>query len=572
MITLRILRALWWKEARDHRVLVITCALFYAAILLGAKLVLGDGFDANLRVGYVHPAGLLVVAAALAAEALAHDAASGVEVTLARLSLSRRTLWTAKASFVLAALAGFELFAFALEHALRAFEPQADTARLAPLVAWWFAALVVVACVLAAASLVRRALPAALIGCGVPVLLGWLCLCSPRPPFAGLLTRIAVASGPLGVACVAACALAIASLAAYSVARFDRFGLRRAGAFVLGGLAVMIAPLGWAVASAHSRLALAPHADGGNVWQALPSPDGRYVALVAERTCKLDRDWPLFSRDSWLSSAELSRTEVWIVERATGACRELADDRCRAPWASQRRGWSVGPWTNDGRLLAVSTEHGFGVDDERFEFVDPSEARMIEEFGADEAALESAAGVPPRWYHLEVQGDMRVLSFADGTHGTGVARDELLALSPEEGVYFVRGSDDALLRRNLRDGSERSIGVAAARTVLSPRVSPDGRWLALQRRDGLTILDAHDGRVVFGPEPGVLVEWSRHGRLATLESGTAAFAVELDGTRHPLPRGWPLECGSDGFVWRLPERITWRSLDGTRVETVYSVR
>jgi hypothetical protein len=575
MNTLHVLRAVWWKEARDQRLLGITCVLGYAALVLGAKLVLGAGFDASLRVGWVHPAASLVVAAAFAAEALAHDAASGVEVTLARLALSRRALWAAKASFVLAALACFELCAFALEHALRAFEPPADLSRLAPLWAWWFAALCVVSGVLAAASLVRRALPAALIGCGLPMLLGWLVFCSPTPLISTLFTSIAVSSGPIGVASVVALALAAASLAAYSLARFDRFGLRRAGTFALAGIAVIAAPLGWALASASSRLELAPHQSGGAVWQALPSPDGRFVALLAERTCEIDRAWPALSRDSWLAHAELSRFEVWILERSTGACREIEDDRWRAPWSSNRRGSELGAWTSDGRLLTVSSASSFCPGAETFEIVEPSSARVVAAFADDEAAFESAAGVRPRWYRIETQGSAHVLSFADGTRGTRVARDELLALSPEPGVYFVHGADDAITRRDLRDGSERTLvpsfspGRGSSRYVGVSRVSPDGRWLALQRTDGLSILDAHSGRVVFGPDLGVFVEWSSHGRIATLQLADSAISLALDGSRRELPRGSPRECGDDGFVWHLPDRVAWRSLDGTRAETLY---
>ncbi|MBI5431722.1 MAG: hypothetical protein HZA52_02710 [Planctomycetes bacterium] len=562
---MNVWRALWWKEARDHRVLFATCALLYVALLAGAELVLGDGFDATLRLGAIHPAALLVVAAAFAAEALAHDAASGVETTLMRLPVSRWKLWSAKASFVVAALAGFELVAFAAELVLASFEPAADSSRLTPVFAWWLAAL------LAAASLLRRALPAALVGVGVPALLGWLVLGAERMPNVDLLGRVASASGPLGVALALTAALCIASVAAYCVVRFDRFGLRRVGAFAAGGMCVVAPPLAWTFASTSSRADLVPFTHGVSIWNVRPSPDGRYVALQAERVAKLDGDWPTLSRESWLSTTELSRLEVWILDRATGECREL-DDRWRSIWSPSRRGWSAREWTSDGHLLTVSAPGTFGSGEYRYELVDPRTARVVESFGDDSDALELAADIPPSWYRLERIGNHSVLALADGSHGVRLRDDQPVTLSPEVGIAFYRDEAGALLRKNLLDGSERVFARFDGESIGRPRVSPDGRWVAIQEREKLSIRGARDGELVFGPEQGVLVEWSSHGRLATITHRDATFALGLDGSRVELPRAWPIECGAEGFVTRLPDRVEWHSLDGARVETIYAVR
>lgn len=568
---MNVWRALWWKEARDHRVLFATCALLYVALLAGAELVLSDGFDATLRLGAIHPAALLVVAAAFAAEALAHDATSGVETTLTRLPVARWKLWSAKASFVVAALAGFELVAFAAELVLASFEPPADTSRLTPLFAWWLAALLATASVLAAASLLRRTLPAALVGIGVPVLIGWLVLGSERVPNVDLLGRVASASGPLGVALTLTAALCVASVAAYCVARFDRFGMRRAGAFAAGGMCVVAPPLAWTFASTSSRADLAPFTRGVSIWNVSPSPDGRYVALQAERVAKLDGDWPTLSRESWLSRAELSRLEVWILDRATGECREL-DERWRSIWSPSRRGWSAPEWTSDGRLLTVSAPGTFGSGEYRYELVDPRTAQVVESFGDDPDALELAAGIPSSWYRLERVGNHSVLALADGSHGVRLRDDQRVTLSPELGIAFYRDEDGALLRKNLVDGSERVFAPIDGEFNGRPRVSPDGRWVAIQEREKLSIRGARDGELVFGPEQGVLVEWSRHGRLATIANRDGTFALGLDGSRFSVPKGSPIECGADGFLTCLPDRVEWRSSDGARVETIYAVR
>ncbi|MCE9595954.1 MAG: hypothetical protein K8S98_17330 [Planctomycetes bacterium] len=555
--------SLWRKEARDQRMLLLVSAALFVTLLLGARLVVGASFDGPLRTGYVHPIAWFVVAAALAAEALTRDAESGVERSLTRLAMARSTLWATKASFVLGALLAFGGFQMLCERTLVAWDP-ANGARPAVALSTWCAlGALVVASVLAAATLVRRALAAALLGVGAPVALAWLVHAAPDGVVRDWILRGVAVASPGGTAFALAFALAVGSLAGYAVACVEPFGLRRAAALSLGFAIALAGPFTWTVARAANAIDPRPSVHNLTSWRALPSPDGRFVALDVQCTRDFLLEWGTWLAGDENGDPQVVRNEVWILDRATGAIDEL-DERWRLAWAPYDAGGNAVAWTADGRLATVASERFFGDGERRGELLDPATGAVVGRFDVDEDEPVSEVGTPP-WQRVTLRDGACELGFADGSCTTTLDADARLVVSPERGVYFVE-RNGAILRAELGAAETTRLGERRGERSMRTRVSPDGRWLAWRDEAGLSIVDARTGAKLFGPAPEHFVEWSTHGRVATLSGSNGGFVIELDGSRRALEGSWPRECGPDGWLTRMPDRLTWRSDDGTRVE------
>lgn len=541
---MRVLGSLLYKEWRDHRALALWGAGLSAALSVGARLAFGPSFDADLRSDWVGPACLVLLLSAVAADSAAGEVNAGVGDTLGRLPVRRHALWAAKLAFLAAAGVAFQGWLVALELAVRLAFPEEASPRLLRPVLWPTVALSAVA-VIAWASLLRRALPAALLGVGsvagvplaVPLLEAgavrdWLALSiDPWTP----VTLPAV----LGLAFLA---LSFGSFSPWS-SRADDVR-RRIAPGVIGFLAVAAPAVSYSVARALSSADLTPHDTSVVIWDASPSPDDRYVAVSVGRTWR--GHWNVLSeqRDG---RANGTRNEVWILDVESGGVRQV-DERVRLPYIAVRDGWTHGPWGADGLLRTVSYDGPFrrGDGEVRREVIDPATGRVVSEVRDPEGEavqrFEAELGFE-RWYEVDSDGDQREVRWR-GREAIwrGHAHRRELAISPEPGVVlYVEG--ESLVRVDLGSGANRVLAPVEPPAWLE--LSPDGRWISVREGRRLRILDARTGHGLHETREHRLLVWLGPGELvAAMYCAGEQFLVTESGTR-------PIDVGLAWIEGRL---------------------
>ncbi|NMO22985.1 WD40 repeat domain-containing protein [Pyxidicoccus fallax] len=111
------------------------------------------------------------------------------------------------------------------------------------------------------------------------------------------------------------------------------------------------------------------------------------------------------------------------------------------------------------------------------------------------------------------------------------------------------------------------------KSSLAAAISPDGRWIALGGRPGLTVHDVYSGELRFrgpdGIEPTTL-EWSPDGqRIAGSTHGGLVFVRTVDSPRSSVTIVGGMEGAVDSISWRADGRaLTARSQDETGTSVV----
>ncbi len=556
------LRTLLYKEWRDQRALIfISLALCVLVFVLG-KVLGGKRFSPEVR-SQVLTVCLGLFAMLMATETIAREAQNGVGRTLARLPVSRTVAWVAKASFVALASTGVYVLLTLAELILRTTEPR----RALPphvilpevliLIAAVTAACFVAVCVL------RRSLPAAFLGlmlvASVPALAYFL----PPLHITEWVDVVLCSWTPQGFAGVGIAACLLGSLLAFRVRRIDRFGVRRAAAGAIG-LGIVLVPVfaGTARSSAWA-LDITPYSRTAKITFAIPSPDGRFIAIQAEQ------DWDPSS--NWLRGPEPKpgfasrwRREVWILDRSTGALNQI-DERYRF----FKNGEPA--WDEHGLLSTISTAGAFGGRDSAVERIDPRSGRVVSARDED----ISKAVLP--WWRNESAGKDFVLRWPAKNLEVRARENMLLRATSEPGVVF-HDQDGFLVRHQLdSDCVTRLVALQGPSEQRFLILSEDGRLLYLTQGLEKWILDACDGRIIreFDHDSG-WCGWSAiPGRVCIVwHSGDTFTALNEDGTETPLPgfESGNREVGPDHILRCEPQRLECMKLDGSEREVLYEAR
>jgi hypothetical protein len=366
------LRALLYKEWRDHRALCIGALVVFVLFAALAKILASGSFDPAQRTGYVLPSCLGVFALILAIEVVVRDIHTGAESTLLRLPVSRAMGWSAKALFVTLASVGFLLLLVVSEVALRILERRSALEGLVDMVQptqWCLIAAIAAACA-SCACVLRRSVVAAFLG----VALITACRCSrcvfPKAPRAnGFSSSCATGRQPRSRHSRALPSL-FGSFLAYRVRRADDFGLRRAAGAAIGAGIVLVPALAGTAQHSGWAFDIELFSKTAHVMAIAPSPDARFLAV------QVSQQWK--PRDCWIGSAGRrkdfgvrERYEVWLLERSTGVWKEI-DDRFRTLW-SVDEGWMRTDISSPSRVTGPFGDGGLVV-----ERIDPIAGVVVE--------------------------------------------------------------------------------------------------------------------------------------------------------------------------------------------------
>ena len=565
-------RALLYKEWRDQRALVLGALLLCALVVVTARLIGGTHIDAHFREALLLQGCLAAFAVAVSVETVARDSQSGAGGTLARLPVARLAVWLSKTCFVtlatcacLGALALVEALILLAEHLpvlpglLEMYQPT-----------WWLAIAATAAACHASAYVIRRSLPAALLGVAlvvcVPFTASWLPI--------GRATEwidLVLASWTPGTLSTLLCTgFLLGSLLAHRVRRPNGLVWRRAAQAMLGVGLVVVPAAAHSVREGEWAFDILPFATSAGIHEVSPSPDGKYLAVIASHTWTPRWDWLALTGSQDGQHCRM-RTEVWILDPATCAVKEI-DDRYRATPMDL-------PWDREGHLVTISTPGPFGHGEYTAERIDPSTATVTSSHPYSELDGRDFRRGFDRWFEESTNANQREFSWKGSTTRLRLPREACVLPSPEPGIVFHElGS--TLVRHDLSDDSTRVLAeVHEPRSALL-RVSPNGRYLLLGKGREMRILDARDGHVVRElPKGSGLPEWSRiPGRIALLCT-CHSFAVDWQlllegGSVVGLPvHGWRIhEFGPDRILSVRMSSIECMKLDGSERRTLYEVR
>jgi hypothetical protein len=568
----RQLRALLYKEWRDQRTLVLGMLLLCVLLVVLARLIIGTRFAPNVRESTILPACLGAFAVALATESIARDRQSGVDATLARLPVPLVSTWFAKLGFLalaslvcLATLALLEAGLLTAEH-----HPIVDGLLAMYQPTWWLAIAAIAAACQASASVLRRSLPAALLGIslvvGVPVMAGVL----PVGRAIEWVDLVLASWTPAGLSMLVCAAFLLGSLLAHRVRRPDALGWRRAAQALLGVGLVLGPTFANSARLGEWAFDIVPFSKSAEVWYVSPSPDGKHLALQVKQTWYPRRDWLPLTGSRTGTNCRV-RCEVWILDPATGAVKEI-DDRFRAFPMNF-------PWDPEGHLVTVSTPGAFGDGEYTAERIDPATATVVSSH--PESALDSreyGRGFD-LWLEESTNGDQREFSWQGSTTRLRLPREARVLPSPEPGIVFHELGNQ-LVQHDLADDSTRVLAkVHDLRSALL-RISPNGRYLQLGECREERILDARDGHVLLKlSKQSWLAEWSRiPGRIAIVCTSRSVYTdwqvLLEDGSVMVLPVHDPriLEFGADRFLAIRMSGIECMELDGSQRRTLYEAK
>jgi len=560
-----VLAALVRKELRDQRGLLLLAGGLFALVVVGARLVLGASFDAELRSQRILPFALGIVAAVLAAESIGRDASAGVESLWERLPVDRALVWGAKVAAVVAGALLFLGGALLVELALRAMERAAGPAGAVALLpsAWW---LLVVPCVTAAvlfwSALLRWSLAATLMGVGCVALppLVWDQLSGrlarflflvmrhgPRPEWKWLV--IATAAGITG------------SLLAFRVRGWWRLSLRRALAGAMGLLLVLLPTAARPMAVALARLELGLFDPDAELVRVEPSPDGRHLAVIVQRT------YPT------RSLTDDSERRAGILDRRSGTWRELGSNLepvTVGRWPHE----SV--WSLDGLLAVVQAESPGRP--ALWELIDPTTGHVAwQATSARLVDLSSRMGQVP-WLESAREGDEYVLRWEEREIELRIPKSAWLARASEPGIVFL-DREGTVVRHDLSSGEERVVFRGSTTDIHTGQLSPDDRWIAFGEAGDRVVLEVSSGRVVHRVRGGLVACWCREpGRVALVQAGShrrddlRTILLLEDGTSRLLAPGtgrWA-EDGPDAFLHyeHRSQRLERIGLDGKVLEVL----
>jgi len=556
------LRVLLYKEWRDQRVLIFVSLGLCLLVLVLGKVLGGKRFSPEVR-SQVLTVCLGLYAMLLATETIAREAQNGVERTLARIPVSRTVAWVAKASFVaLASTGGYVLLTLA-ELILRATEPRRALPPhvILPEVLILIAA-VTAACFIAVCVL-RRSLPSAFLGlmlvASVPALAYFL----PPLRITEWIDVVLCSWTPQGFAGVGIAACLLGSLLAFRVRRIDRFGLRRAAAGAIG-LGIVLVPVfaGTARSSAWA-LDITPFSRTAKITFAIPSPDGRFIAIQAEQDWDPSSDWGI-KHESKPGFAGRWRREVWILDRSTGALSQI-DERYRFMN-------SAPAWDEHGLLTTISTAGAFGGRDCAVERIDPRSGKVV---SAHEEDISEA--VLP-WWRKESVGKDIVLRWPAKNLEVHAKENWSLRASSEVGVVFHE-QDGFLVRHELDpDCVTRLAAVGEPHELRLLQMSPNAKYLyQYEMRGEKRVIDTCTGRILqeFDGWTGFMGWSDVPGRICLVwHAGDTFSALNEDGSETPLP-GFELGCrelGPDHILRYQAQRIECMQLDGSEREVLYEAR
>lgn len=569
---MRQLQTLLYKEWRDQRALLGGMYALCVLLVVAARLVAGQQFNAQFREATMLQACLAAVVVVLAVESVVRDRQDRVDETLARLPIRAASGWVSKVLFVALAAASTLAGLVLLEAVILLVEGQPLLRGLLSMIqpVWWSAIAALGASCHACAYALRRSLPAALLGIalvvGVPLAAGML----PVGRATEIVDLFLASWTPTGIAVLLCTAFLLASLLARRVRRPDVKGWRRPAGALLGVGLVLGPAFANSMRLGQWAFDIVPFSRSAEVRFASPSPDGRYIAMQMSQVWTPRRDWlPLTGSRTGTNCR--NRFEVWILDSRTGEVREI-DERFRALPMND-------PWDSQGRLVTVSTPGAFGDGDCTAERIDPATVKVVASHPESESDSQDYRYGFDRWLERTSDGDLRVYSWRGKHLEVRLPSDIFPKASPEPGVLFY-SRDRALVRYDFEGDSTRTLVGPFDSDDPGFSISPDGRFVQLRDSLGTHVLDAREGAVIKALPKQSSFEWSRvPGRIGYVYSSrSGAWFREMlleDGSSKELPAlgDWRArEFGDDHMLAVHNSNIECVKLDGTERRVLYEAK
>ncbi len=487
--------------------------------------------------------------------------------------------------FVVLALAVLVLVLLPLDPVLTAFgsATRLDGAQVLARPTFWALAGAFTIASFAFACVLRRALPAAILGACVltalPLLAGW----AESERLHDRLFVFLTYWSPAALGFLACAAFLLGSLSAFSVRGADRTGLRRGSALLVAVVLVLAPTLLASVRAASTGIHIALHDPAAHISEVIPSPNGRFLAVQVGKDWHLSSDWLAITGTD--SPARRFMGAVWILDLSRETWRDLPGGYS-AVSREYYCGFELGPWDSRGRLAIYTAEGALGSGIQKAQLIDP--VSLAAPFSIDLNTdsldrLRAEAGFES-WYALvEASTETRkVLRWSATGLEMQLFGREAFAASPEPGIVFFQRAGE-LVRHDMATECEivlRTLPYELQRGN-GFRVSPDGRHLALRGSGGYTIIDASDGHTVAElPQGAWFNGWSRvPGRLglvcvSSARCETGWCVLDEHGELHPLPTSMPrcAELGPDMLLAYDGQRIERVSIDGRQHEVLYEAR
>ena len=569
---MRGFRALLYKEWRDQRALLGGMYALCVLLVVVARLVAGTRLSPQFREGVLLQACLAVVVVVIAVESVVRDRQGLVDETLARLPIRTAPGWASKIMF--AALAACTVFAglVLLEAVVLLAEghPLLDGLQSMIQPVWWCAIAAIAATCHACARVLRRSLPAALLGIAFVVGVPFAASEIPVGRTQEIVDIVLSSWTPGALALLVCAAFLLGSLLAYRVKRLDPLGWRRAGGTLLGVVLVLGPVFANSVRLGEWAFDIVPFSRLVEIEFAFPSPDGRHVALQVRQIWYPKRDWlPLTGSRTGANCR--ARSEIWILDPHSRDVREI-DERFRRVPCDQ-------PWDAEGRLATVSTPGAFGDGDYTAERIDPASAKVVEAHQESETDHQDYSYGLDRWLERRSDGEQRVYTWRGTKLELRLPRDIRPIVSPEPGVLFYE-SGNAWVRYEFESGTTRTLVAPLDSKDPFFRVSPDGRYLRQLAAGALRVIEARDGHLIWELQrEAATFTWSQvPGRIGYVQSprwGESLMALLEDGSLKPMPRvsGWRMsEMGPDWILEAHQGSVECVRVDGTERRVLYEAK
>jgi dipeptidyl aminopeptidase/acylaminoacyl peptidase len=319
----------------------------------------------------------------------------------------------------------------------------------------------------------------------------------------------------------------------------------------------------------------------------MPGGARRQLTFFPERITSAS--WPRRSGDYFVFTKDRGGDEFWQVYRtdvATGTTTLVSD--------GGRSQNSLGPWSNQGDLLAFSSTRRNGVDRDIYVMDprDPASARLVLELkGGGWGALDwspddkqlvvieyVSINESYLWLVDVASGERRLLTPKGGK--VPVAYDGAQFSRDGKGLFVATDRDAEFMRLayvDLATGKHRYLTTDLSWDVEGFDVAPDGKSIAfVTNEDGASVLhriDAETGQPLPVPQLPVGVvgglEWHESGRelglsVSSARSPSDVFSVDFEAQR--VTRWTESETGGlNAAAFAEPEIVRWKSFDGRAI-------
>jgi hypothetical protein len=409
---------------------------------------------------------------------------------------------------------------------------------------------------MAAACVVKRSLPAAIVGLAAVATVPLLAMTLPVTRATEWIDLCFNSWKPADLASVGALAFGLGSLFAFATRRADVWAVRRATSAIAGAALVLGPTFGATMRNVAWALDIERGSAHATISRVEPSRDGRFIAVEVLQEWAPRVEWLTLSGSNTGSRCRVRR-EVWILDRGTDKWNEI-DDRYRVLVDSPA-------WDERGGLQTISLSGSFGEDPMVLERINPDTGGVTGEVTHD---LGVSLG---NWCSCTESEGGSVLTWKAKRIQLRLPKEAREKCARQPGVVFHE-QDGYVVRHQLEPDCVTRLLAVGAVPGSTWIVTPDDSMLYDFRHR--VLVDACDGHVVHAfDESSHFYGRSRTpGRIGWVLHGGDLFTIlNDDGSETPLPIDsfWWQELGLDALLRADEHSIESMKLDGSERKVLY---